>query len=44
MPKQRGIVDGDVVRVHNERGACLAGVVVTDAICRRGVAASRLGA
>ncbi|MFJ3776289.1 molybdopterin-dependent oxidoreductase [Streptomyces sp. NPDC090075] len=28
----RGINDGDVVRVHNERGACLAGAVVTDAV------------
>jgi len=28
----RGIRDGDVVRVFNERGACLAGAIVTDAI------------
>ena len=28
----RGISDGDVVRVFNDRGACLAGAVVTDAI------------
>jgi biotin/methionine sulfoxide reductase len=28
----RGISDGDVVRVHNGRGACLAGAVVTDAV------------
>ena len=28
----RGIQDGDVVRVFNDRGACLAGAVVTDAI------------
>lgn len=28
----RGLVDGDVVRVFNDRGASLAGVVVTDAI------------
>jgi biotin/methionine sulfoxide reductase len=27
---RRGIKDGDVVRIHNARGACLAGVVVTD--------------
>lgn len=26
----RGIVDGDIVRLFNERGACLAGAVVTD--------------
>ncbi|TXI59308.1 molybdopterin guanine dinucleotide-containing S/N-oxide reductase [Mycolicibacterium mageritense] len=26
----RGLVDGDVVRVFNDRGACLAGVVVDD--------------
>jgi biotin/methionine sulfoxide reductase len=28
----RGLVDGDVARVFNDRGACLAGVVVTDAV------------
>ena len=28
----RGIKDGDVVRVHNDRGACLAGAVLTDMI------------
>ena len=28
----RGIVRGDVVRIYNNRGACLAGAVVTDAI------------
>jgi biotin/methionine sulfoxide reductase len=28
----RGIKDGDVVRVHNERGACLAGAVLTDMV------------
>lgn len=28
----RSIVDGDVVRVHNDRGACLAGAVLSDAI------------
>ena len=26
----RGLVDGDVVRVFNDRGACLAGVVVDE--------------
>jgi biotin/methionine sulfoxide reductase len=30
--KRRGIADGDVVRVHNGRGACLAGAVVTDTV------------
>jgi biotin/methionine sulfoxide reductase len=28
----RGIRDGDVVRVHNARGACLAGAIVTDTV------------
>jgi biotin/methionine sulfoxide reductase len=28
----RGISDGDVVRLFNDRGACLAGALVTDAI------------
>jgi biotin/methionine sulfoxide reductase len=28
----RGIADGDVVRIHNGRGACLAGAVVSDAV------------
>ena len=28
----RGIADGDVVRLFNDRGACLAGVIVTDAV------------
>ena len=32
----RGIVDGDIVRLFNARGACLAGIRVTDDI-RRGV-------
>lgn len=32
----RSITDGDLVRVWNDRGACLAGAVVTDAV-RRGV-------
>src|SRR5262249_50053763 len=30
--QHRGIKDGDVVRIHNARGACLAGVVLTDTI------------
>lgn len=32
---ERGLVDGDVVRVFNDRGACLAGLVVTDAVMPR---------
>jgi biotin/methionine sulfoxide reductase len=28
----RGLADGDIARVFNDRGACLAGVVVTDGI------------
>ncbi len=31
----RGIRDGDVVRVFNSRGACLAGAVLDDAVRRR---------
>ncbi len=31
---ERGIADGDVVRLFNARGACLAGAVVTDAMSR----------
>jgi biotin/methionine sulfoxide reductase len=34
--KARGIADGDVIRIFNDRGACLAGVRVTDGI-RQGV-------
>jgi biotin/methionine sulfoxide reductase len=30
--KARGIGDGDVVRVFNSRGACLAGAIVTDTV------------
>jgi len=33
--KVRGIVDGAVVRVFNDRGACLAGAVVTEAMQSR---------
>ncbi|HUN53392.1 MAG TPA: molybdopterin-dependent oxidoreductase, partial [Candidatus Sulfotelmatobacter sp.] len=29
---RRGIADGDIVRLHNERGACLAAAKVTDEI------------
>jgi biotin/methionine sulfoxide reductase len=29
----RGIEDGDIVRVFNDRGACLAGVRITDRVC-----------
>ena len=28
----RGIVDGDVIRVYNDRGACLAGAILSDAV------------
>ena len=39
----RGIADGDVVRVFNDRGACLAGAVVTDRV-RAGVVQLSTGA
>jgi biotin/methionine sulfoxide reductase len=39
----RGITAGDVVRVHNGRGACLAGAVITDAV-REGVVQLSCGA
>jgi biotin/methionine sulfoxide reductase len=39
----RGIASGDVVRIYNARGACLAGAVVTDAI-RPGVMQLATGA
>jgi biotin/methionine sulfoxide reductase len=29
----RGIAEGDVVRLFNDRGACLAGATITDAVC-----------
>ena len=38
----RGLVDGDTVLVHNDRGACLAGLVTTDGIVR-GVAMMATG-
>ena len=41
--KLRGIQEGDVVRIFNTRGACLAGVSVTDGI-RRGVVELSTGA
>ena len=34
--KARGIADGDIIRVFNSRGACLAAVRITEGI-RRGV-------
>ena len=40
---KRGISEGDLVRVHNDRGACLAGAHVTDAI-RPGVVQLATGA
>ncbi len=39
----RGIADGDLVRVYNDRGACLAGACVTDDV-RPGVAQLATGA
>ncbi len=39
----RGIADGDIIRLFNARGACLAGVRVTDGI-RRGVVQLPTGA
>jgi biotin/methionine sulfoxide reductase len=39
----RGLAAGDVVRVHNERGACLAGVIVDEGV-REGVAIMSTGA
>lgn len=39
----RGVSDGDAVRVFNDRGACLAGVVVSDAL-RPGVVELPTGA
>jgi biotin/methionine sulfoxide reductase len=39
----RGITDGDAVRVSNDRGSCLAGAVVTDAV-RPGVVQLSTGA
>jgi biotin/methionine sulfoxide reductase len=39
----RGIIDGDIVRLFNTRGACLASVCVTDGI-RRGVVQLPTGA
>jgi len=39
----RGIASGDVVRIYNDRGACLAGAVVTEAI-RPGVIQLATGA
>jgi biotin/methionine sulfoxide reductase len=28
--RQRGIKEGDIVRIHNARGACLAGAIISD--------------
>ena len=39
----RGIRDGDIVRLYNDRGACLAGAVLSDAL-RAGVAQLSTGA
>ncbi len=40
---RRGIQDGDLVRVFNDRGACLAGAVISDAV-RPGVVQLATGA
>ncbi|WP_259315732.1 molybdopterin-dependent oxidoreductase [Capillimicrobium parvum] len=40
---QRGIADGDVVLLHNDRGRCLAGAVLDDRL-RRGVIVLSTGA
>jgi biotin/methionine sulfoxide reductase len=39
----RGIADGDIVRLYNDRGACLAGTVLSDAL-RPGVVQLATGA
>jgi len=39
----RGLRDGDIVRVFNERGACLAGLIVSDGV-RPGVIQLATGA
>lgn len=41
--RARGIAAGDVVRVFNDRGACLAGAVIDDGVMR-GVAIMSMGA
>ncbi len=41
--RRRGLKHGDVVRVHNNRGACLAGLVIDDGI-RNSVAQMSTGA
>jgi biotin/methionine sulfoxide reductase len=41
--KARGIADGDIVRLHNDRGACLAGAVLDEAL-RPGVVQLSTGA
>ena len=40
---ERGIADGDIIRLFNARGACLAGIRVTEDI-RRGVVQLSTGA
>ena len=42
-PRHRGIADGEIVRVFNDRGACLAGAVISDAV-RPGVVQLSTGA
>ena len=33
--RERGIVTGDVVRIFNHRGACLAGAIVDDQVMKK---------
>jgi biotin/methionine sulfoxide reductase len=40
---ERGVKDGDIVRIHNDRGACLAGALLDDAM-RPGVVQLATGA
>lgn len=41
--QQRGLANGDVVRLYNDRGACLSGVTISDAV-RPGVVELATGA
>ena len=42
-PRRAAFADGDIVRLYNDRGACLAGAVLSDAL-RRGVVQLATGA
>jgi biotin/methionine sulfoxide reductase len=41
--QERELSEGDIIRIFNERGACLAGLILTDTI-RRGVMELETGA